>query len=136
MGFMDKLSQQAEQAMAKAKEGLAQGQAKVDQLQAKRHADALLRDLGAAYYAQARQAGSPDAVTAAMAALDAYSASGAPIDTTQGGSSVFGGPSAPPPGASWSAPGSGPAAPAPGASWPSPGGAARTTDGDYKLDDI
>ena len=55
MGLMDKVKQSAEQALAKAQQGVSQGQAKIDQELAKRKADGLLRDLGAAYYAQERR---------------------------------------------------------------------------------
>jgi uncharacterized protein (DUF2164 family) len=52
MGFLDKVKEQAAVATAVAKDAAQKGQAKIDDLQAKRAADALLRDLGAAYYAQ------------------------------------------------------------------------------------
>jgi hypothetical protein len=61
MGFMDKVKQQAEQAMATGNTDL-------------------LRALGTAYYAQQRQGGPADAVTSALAALDAAAEDG-PIDT-------------------------------------------------------
>ena len=44
MGFLDKVKAQAEQT-------LKQGQDKIDEVQAKKKADGLLRDLGAWYYA-------------------------------------------------------------------------------------
>jgi hypothetical protein len=50
MGFMDKVKEQATVATQAAKEAAAKGQAKVDELQAKRNADAVLRDLGLAAY--------------------------------------------------------------------------------------
>ena len=52
MGLMDKVKAQAEQAVAKGQQAMAQGQAKLDAMQAKKHGDALLRDLGVAYYAK------------------------------------------------------------------------------------
>ena len=52
MGFLDKVKQQATQLAEKAEEGVKIGQAKLDQVQAKRKGDALLRDLGAAFYAE------------------------------------------------------------------------------------
>ena len=82
MGLMDKVKQQAEQALAKAQQGVSQGQAKLDQVQAKRQADGLLRNLGAAYYAQVRRNGPPDAVTAALAALDEHAQTHGDIDTS------------------------------------------------------
>ncbi|HVB94489.1 MAG TPA: hypothetical protein VND67_09215 [Acidimicrobiales bacterium] len=51
MGFMDKVKAQAEVMTAKATEAGKAGQAKIDAVQAKRHADDLLRQLGAAAYA-------------------------------------------------------------------------------------
>ena len=85
MGLMDKVKQQAEQALAKAQQGVNQGQAKLDELQSKRQADALLRDLGAAYYAQVRQNGPADAVTAALAAVDEHASAQGGIDTAAKG---------------------------------------------------
>lgn len=85
MGLMDKVKQQAEQAMAKAQQGVSQGQAKLEEVQNKRQADGLLRNLGAAYYAQVRRGGPGDAVTAALAALDEHAQAHGDIDTTSGG---------------------------------------------------
>ena len=82
MGLMDKVKAQAEQAVAKAQKGVQQGQAKVEEMQAKKHADALLRNLGAAYYAQQRSGGSADAVTAALTAVDAHAAEQGAVDTS------------------------------------------------------
>ena len=81
MGLMDKVKAQAEQAVAIAQKGVATGQAKVEEIQAKKHADALLRNLGAAYYAQQRTGGSAEAVTAALAAVDAHATEHGAIDT-------------------------------------------------------
>ncbi len=53
MGFLDKVKEQAQAATATAKEMAAKGQGKLDDLQAKRAADAMLRDLGALTYASA-----------------------------------------------------------------------------------
>jgi hypothetical protein len=52
MGFLDKAKQQATQLAQKAQEGVKTGQAKLDQAQAKKKEDALLRDLGAACFAE------------------------------------------------------------------------------------
>ncbi len=82
MGLMDKVKQQAGQALAKAQQGVSQGQAKLDQVQAKRQADALLRNLGAAYYAKERSGGPQDAVDAAMKMLDEHASAHGPVDTT------------------------------------------------------
>lgn len=70
MGLMDKVKEQAAQALNKAQQGVSQGKAKIDEVQAKHQWDALLRNLGAAVYAEKREGGSGDAVTAALAALD------------------------------------------------------------------
>lgn len=75
MGLLDKVKAQAEQAMVKAQQGVAQGQTKLDQLQVKRQSDALLRNLGAAYYAQQRQGGPNQAVADALGALDSFASS-------------------------------------------------------------
>jgi hypothetical protein len=52
MGFLDKAKQQATQLAQKAQEGVKTGQAKLDQAQTKKKEDALLRDLGAVFYAE------------------------------------------------------------------------------------
>jgi hypothetical protein len=83
MGLMDKVKAQAEQAVAKGKQGVAQGQAKVGELQTNKKVDGLLRDLGAAYYAEQRESGSHDAVVSALAAVEEAKASAA---ATGGGS--------------------------------------------------
>jgi hypothetical protein len=80
MALIDKVKQQAEQAVGLAQHGLSQGQAKLGEVQAKRQAQALLRNLGAAYYAQQREGGSEAAVTAALAALDEHVAAHPPTD--------------------------------------------------------
>ena len=82
MGLMDKLKSQAEQVAARAQEGSAQMQAKLGAVQSKRATDVLLRDLGAACYAEARQGQPHDAVEKAMAALDAHVAEHGPIDAS------------------------------------------------------
>jgi hypothetical protein len=52
VGLLDRVKEQAATATAAAKDAAQKGQAKLDVIQAKRAADALLRDLGAAIYAQ------------------------------------------------------------------------------------
>lgn len=79
MGLMDKVKQGAGQALTKAQQGVNQGKAKLDQAQAKHQWDGLLRNLGAAVYAEQRQGGPADAVTAALSALDEHATTnGAP----------------------------------------------------------
>jgi hypothetical protein len=51
MGLLDKVKDAAQSATVVAKDAAAKGHAKLDEAQAKRAADGLLRDLGAAYYA-------------------------------------------------------------------------------------
>lgn len=80
MSFLDKVKAQTEQLAQKAQHGVAKGQAKLDQMTAKKQADALLRDLGAAYYAQQRSGGGDTAVTDALAKVDAHVAEHGPID--------------------------------------------------------
>jgi len=87
MGFMDKAREAAQQATAKAQQGLAQGQAKLDEVQTSRAADGLLRDVGAAFYAEQRSGGSHEAVVAALGALDAHVAAHGPLGQTGPGSS-------------------------------------------------
>jgi hypothetical protein len=65
MGLLDKVKEQAAVASAAAKEAAQKGQAKVGDIQAKRAADALLRDLGVTVYAQ--HTGRADSYTAANA---------------------------------------------------------------------
>lgn len=86
MGFMDKVKAQADQLAVKAQHGVAQGQAKFEELQNKRKADALLRDLGAAVYAAQRTGGEHEPIEKALAALDAHVAEHGPIDTEAGAS--------------------------------------------------
>jgi hypothetical protein len=80
MGLLDKVKAQAEQVAAKAQQGVNQGQAKLDAMQAKKAGDALLRDLGAAYYSQQRSGGSQGAVTDLVARVDAHIAEHGSLD--------------------------------------------------------
>lgn len=96
MGLLDNAARAAARATVKAQEGIAQGQAKANQMQAKRQADGLVRELGAAYYAQQRQGGSAAAVEAALAAVDAHVA--AHPEATGGEPASPAEPTPPPPG--------------------------------------
>src|ERR1700677_4216109 len=51
MGLLDKVKAQATAATVMAKDAAQKGQAKLDEGQSKKSADAILRDLGAAFYA-------------------------------------------------------------------------------------
>jgi hypothetical protein len=84
MTLLDKAKVAAEKAAARGKQGVAQGQAKIDAIQTKRKADALLRDLGGAYYAESRHGGSHDAVESALQALDAQEREHGAVDTGAG----------------------------------------------------
>ncbi len=68
-----------EKARELAEAGIAQGQSVAERLRARRRADELLRELGAAYYAEARGAGGREAVIRALAALDAHVADHGPL---------------------------------------------------------
>ena len=52
MGFLDKVKEQAAVATAVAKDAAQKGQTKLDDIQAKRAADVIFRELGMAVYAQ------------------------------------------------------------------------------------
>lgn len=125
MGFLDKARDAAQQAATKAQQGMAQGQAKLGEVQSKRASDGLLRDLGAAFYSEQRQGGSSEAVVGALRAIDTHVAQNGPIDTSSspdgGGTTSTGAPT--PPTSATGTPPPSPAAPtAPG--------------GDFKLDDL
>ena len=98
MGLMDKLKEQAGQVADKAQKGAAQAQAKFEAVQAKRSSDVLLRDLGAACYAEQRQGAGHDAVEKALAALDAHVAGGGTVDTSTTGPQAGPSQAAPPSG--------------------------------------
>lgn len=82
MSLLDKAKVAAEKAKVAAQQGMQQGQAKLDAMQTKRREDALLRELGAAYYAEQRHGGAHEAIDRAMAALDAHAAEHGSVDTT------------------------------------------------------
>jgi hypothetical protein len=82
MGLMDKVKASAEIGLAKASEAGKAGQAKLDAAQAKHKADGLLRDLGAAVYADHVGKGSDDVTQQAARIVDelkAYEAEYGPI---------------------------------------------------------
>jgi hypothetical protein len=78
---MDKLKAQANELAEKAQAGVTQGQAKVTELQAKRRADALLRDLGAATYAEHLGGDSSTERARLLRDLDRHAAEHGPIST-------------------------------------------------------
>jgi hypothetical protein len=81
MGIMDKLKAQATELAEKAQAGVTQGQAKVSELQAKRRADALLRDLGAATYAEHRGDQTSAERARLLRDLDRHAAEHGPVST-------------------------------------------------------
>lgn len=83
MGLLDRAKSQMATATAMAKDAAQKGQAKLDALQAKRAADALLRDLGATVYGQrtGRAAASAESDAARLVErLRAHEAEHGPID--------------------------------------------------------
>lgn len=115
MGFLDKVKASAEQA-------LQQGQEKLDEVQAKKKADGLLRELGSWHYAveTGRDEGNgPEQIARITAELQAHEAANGPIDVGRI-------PEEPPPPADPSVPpppGAGAPPPPPGAVPPPPPGA-------------
>jgi hypothetical protein len=59
MPLMDRFREQAAQLAQKTQEAALEGRAKLDQAQARRRADAMFRDLGAAVYAERTGRGGP-----------------------------------------------------------------------------
>jgi hypothetical protein len=113
MGLLDKVKAQAAAATVIAKDAAQKGQAKLDEVQAKKSADGMLRDLGAAVYATKTGRATPSTeaeIERLVAALEAHesehgvltlapeSAAAAPTATT----------TAPSAGAPTSAPGTSP----------------------------
>jgi hypothetical protein len=60
MGLMDRVKAQATVLAQKTQETAREGKARLDQAQANRHADGLLRNLGALVYAEQTNRGTPD----------------------------------------------------------------------------
>ena len=82
MGLLDKVKATAATATVAAKDAAAKGQAKLDEAQAKKAADGILRDLGAAFYATKTGRATPttDAdVDRLVASLQAHEAEHGPI---------------------------------------------------------
>jgi hypothetical protein len=74
MGFKDTMKTNAESLARKGKEAGVKGQAKMESIQAKRRGDALLHDLGAAFYLEQRLGGPADATRRLVAVLDEHAA--------------------------------------------------------------
>ncbi len=85
MGLMDKVKAQATQLAEKAQEAGKVGQAKIGNLQTKKQADTLLRELGAHHFAKAKGRGDQQTdskIAGVMAQLDAHEAEHGQIDLT------------------------------------------------------
>jgi hypothetical protein len=85
MGFMDKVKEQAAVATAAAKDAAQKGSAKVDELQAKRAADGVLRQLGLASYLVANGRGgaqSEDEIKGFIATLQQYETEHGPLEAS------------------------------------------------------
>ncbi|MFV8129545.1 hypothetical protein [Streptomyces syringium] len=64
-GFLDRAKEQAQRSMA-------QGKEKLEEVQAQRAGGDLLKKLGAAYYAEKRGSGTPEATQRALSELDGH----------------------------------------------------------------
>jgi hypothetical protein len=85
MGLMDKVKAQATQLAEKAQEAGKVGQQKIGNLQVKKQADNLLRELGAHHFAKAKGRGDDQTdtkIAGVMAQLDAHEAEHGQIDLT------------------------------------------------------
>src|SRR5580704_9053204 len=85
MGLMDKVKAQATQLAEKAQEAGKAGQAKLGNLQTKKQADTLLRELGAHHFAKAKGRGDDQTdtkIAGVMAQLDAHEAEHGQVDLT------------------------------------------------------
>ena len=85
MGFLDKVKESAAQATAVAKDAAQKGQAKLDAIQTKKAADGLLRDLGAAAYAEKVGRAGPNNsadIDRILAALEEHERTNGQIDLT------------------------------------------------------
>jgi hypothetical protein len=118
MGLMDKVRAQAPVLAQKTQEIARDSKVKFDQVQAKRRADIMLHDLGAAVYAQRTDRATPSTqadIDRLIADLKAHEAeNGLNLRPESGGT-----PGSAPPGP---APSSGPASSGPGPSGPGPSG--------------
>ena len=85
MGFMDKVKAQATVLAEKAQEGAKAGQAKISEMQAKKHADALLLELGGLTYAEQAgraPAGASERVSTLVEELRQHEAEHGPVTVT------------------------------------------------------
>jgi hypothetical protein len=99
MALFDKVKEQASQLAQKAQEAGKAGQAKIEDAQARRKADGMLRQLGAAVYAQRSGTAGADnsaEVERIVAELKAFEAENGPIASKDSGDDDGSSPSAPP----------------------------------------
>jgi hypothetical protein len=99
MGLLDKVKAQATAATEMAKDAAAKGQAKLDESQAKKAAEGMLRDLGAAFYATKTGRATPATdgdIERLVAALQQHESDHGPI--TLAPETAAGGPTAAPTG--------------------------------------
>ncbi len=95
MGLMDKVKTQAAQVAQRAQEAGKAGQAKLEEVQAKRRADAWLRDLGAAVYAERRSGPTPETkerIDRLVAQLSRHEAEHGPVTAEEDPASAAGEP--------------------------------------------
>jgi|SRR6516162_5767623 len=99
MGLLDKVKAQATAATEMAKDAAAKGQAKLDEAQAKKTAEGMLRDLGAAFYATKTGRATPNTdgdIERLVGALQQHESEHGPM--TLAPESAAGGPTAAPAG--------------------------------------
>ncbi len=85
MGLLDKAKQQADQLVQKGQEVAQKGQGKLQEAQAKRRQEALLRDLGAAVYAERSGRSTPETaaeIERLVAELRSQESEQGPVDTS------------------------------------------------------
>ena len=85
MGFMDKVKAQATVLAEKAQEGAKAGQAKISEMQAKKHADSLLLELGGIVYTQKAGRAAPGAderATELITEISSFEAEHGPVTVT------------------------------------------------------
>src|ERR1700722_8181737 len=92
MALFDKVKEQASQLAQKAQEAGKAGQAKIEDAQAKRKSDAMLRDLGAALYAQKTTGADNSAeIDRIVSELTAFEAEHGPVAADDRGDPTGGG---------------------------------------------
>ncbi|HEX6447597.1 MAG TPA: hypothetical protein VF053_21050 [Streptosporangiales bacterium] len=84
MGFLDRAKEAAQRAKSQARVAREQGQQRLEELQARRQAEMLLREVGIAAYEEHRGESDHEAVVRALARLDAHLRNH-PLDLSTGG---------------------------------------------------